>query len=85
MDQLKKWLARWKNLAPADAGLKMAAQEAIKEITGLAVETKNIKIAHHTVYLDLKPAWKTEIFLHRQKILELLQQKIGPHAPKKII
>lgn len=47
------------------------------EVVNLDIDSNKIKIKNNVVYLDVKPIYKNEIFLKKEKIFEKLQEKIG--------
>ena len=50
-------------------------QETLKEILKIEISKNQIKINGNDVYLDIKPIYKNEIFLNKEKIISLLKEK----------
>lgn len=58
---------------------------AIQEATGIIIQKEEIQIKRETVYLKIKPIYKNEIFLKKEKIISLLEKSLGKRSPKNII
>ena len=82
MIEIKDLLGRFSNILQNGEGQKQLIQEVIKEITGLSVESENIKIKNATIFLNVKPIYKNEIFLKKDKIFSKLKETLGQKAPK---
>lgn len=77
MLEIKDLLSKFNNIILSGEGRKQVLKEALFEVTGIIIETKNISIKNNIVYLNIKPIYKNEIFLKKDKIFEKLQNKIG--------
>jgi hypothetical protein len=77
MLEIKDLLGRFSNIILSGEGRKQILKEALFEATGIIIETKNISIKNNVVYLNIKPIYKNEIFLKKDKIFEKLKDKIG--------
>ncbi len=84
MVELKDLLARFETLLVGDEVKKNAIKETIQNFLGLKIENKDIKIVNNTVYLNIKPIYKSELFLKQEEIVESLKGILGKKVPKDI-
>jgi hypothetical protein len=77
MIEIKDLLARFNNLLSSSEIKKQIIKEVLLEVVNLDIDSNKIKIKNNVVYLDIKPIYKNEIFLKKEKIFEKLQEKIG--------
>ena len=82
MFEIKDLLGRFSKLLETGEGSKQLVIDVIKDITGILIETKNIKIKNGTIFLNIKPIYKNEIFLKKEKIFSKLKETLGQKAPK---
>ncbi len=85
MDAVRLDLAKFKDLRPVDDVLKEALQYVIKQLLGVLIDKKNITVQKWTVYFKVPAALKSEIFIHREKILEKLEQELGRKGIKQVL
>jgi hypothetical protein len=84
MIELKDLLLRFDKILLSEGAKKETLINILRETTGLKIESKDVKIQNGTVYLSIKPIYKSEIFLKREKISEKLEEAFGVRAPKEI-
>jgi len=63
---------------------KRCIRKVLLETIGLDINTKNIKIKNNTIYLDVKPIYKNEIFLKQEQIFLALKEIFGKKSPQDI-
>ncbi len=85
MEQIRLYLAKFKDWRPADADLKETLRDIIKRRWGVAVNNNNIRLSGFTVYLKIKPILRSEIMIHQEAIVKELEEKLGHKTPKKIV
>jgi hypothetical protein len=85
MDGIKLYLERFKNLLPPDDQLKTLLVEIIKEECGVSLEKKSITVSRWSVFVKAPAAAKSEIYLHREQILERLAIGLGRPGTKRLI
>lgn len=77
MIEIKDLLARWNNVLLSGESKKETIRGIISSVIGVNIDSNNIKIANNTVYLDIKPIYKSEILLKREKIDSLLEEVLN--------
>jgi hypothetical protein len=77
MLEIKDLLSRFNKILSSSEVKKQLIKEVLLEVLGLEIDFKKIKIKNNIVYLNIKPIYKNEIFLKKEKIFEKLQEKIG--------
>ena len=55
--------------------LRNSVAEAVKEVCQIEIEPKKIEVKNFIARINEKPIVKTQIFLKKQKILEILDKK----------
>ena len=84
MIEIKDLLKRWDGILLSEEGKKETVARVIGRAIGIELRAKNIQIRNGTVYLDIKPTYKSEVFLKQEKILSKIEEAFGKHAPKNI-
>ena len=84
MIEIKDLLNKWSTILLSEEGKKAAVAQAIGKEIGVDIDTESVKIQNGTVYLNVKPLYKTEIFLKQEKILSRLEEIFGRKSPKDI-
>lgn len=51
---------------------------------GVQIKSEEIKVQNGTIYLDIKPIYKNEIFLKKEEILLKIQELLGKKSPQGI-
>lgn len=77
MIEIKDLLSRFSKILSSGEVKKQILKEVLLEVVGLEVDSQKIKIKNNIVYLDIKPIYKNEIFLKKEKIFAKLQEKMG--------
>jgi hypothetical protein len=84
MIEIKDLLARFDHILNKEAGKKEIIREAISSVIGVEISTKDISIKNNTIYLNLKPIYKNEIFLKQEKIFSKMNEALGKKTPDAI-
>ena len=84
MIEIKDLLLRFNNILVSEEVKKVLVADILSSIVGVQIKTESIKIKNSTVYLDIKPIYKNEIFRNQDKILEKLSVALGKNHPKEI-
>jgi hypothetical protein len=81
MIEVKDLLKKFEHILLSEESKKESVCQAISEVLGISIDPKAMRIQKNTIYLDLKPIYKTEIFLKHERILRRLQEllKNPPH------
>ena len=82
MIEIKDLLARFNNILLTGEAQKDTVRNIISETIGVKIKSDDIKIKNGTVYLNIKPLYKSEIFLKKDKIAQKLEIAIGKKAPQ---
>ncbi|HEV7702331.1 MAG TPA: hypothetical protein VGO63_02730 [Candidatus Paceibacterota bacterium] len=84
MIEIKDLLARFDHILLSEEAKINAIRKILEKVVNLKIEKIDIKIKNNTVYLNVKPIYKSEIFLQQEKIMSLLQETLGKKSPKNI-
>jgi hypothetical protein len=75
MFDISEYLNKFKKISEGRDFLRNTVSEAIKTISGITVDPKNIEVKEGIARIKEKPIVKTEIFLKKGKIIENLKTK----------
>jgi hypothetical protein len=75
MFDIAKYLEKFKVMSQSRGFLRNSVAEAIKEVCDIEIEPTNIIVKNYVARISEKPIIKTEIFLKKAKILEILDKK----------
>ena len=84
MIEIKDLLSRWSKILSSEESQAETIREIISSVVGVDIKSGDIKIKNNTVFLNIKPIYKNEIFLKRDKIDVLLEQAFGVRSPQDI-
>lgn len=82
MIEIKDLLLKFNHLLFSEEAKKESVKNIISETIGVPIKSEDIKIKNGTVYLNIKPIYKSEILLKREKIDFLLENTLGKNSPK---
>lgn len=85
MIEIKDLLLKFNSLLLSEEVKINSLITAIKEATGINIQKDEVQIKGETIYLKIKPIYKNEIFLKKEKIISLLDTSLGKKSPKNII
>ena len=77
MIEIKDLLLKFNKVLLSEEVKKNSIKNIISEIIGIQIKNQDIKIKNNTVYLNIKPIYKNEIFLKKEKISSKLQEYFG--------
>ncbi len=85
IQKLSNLLKKWRSLAVSHETIKKEIANIIFKKTGVIVDTKNITIKNNTLTIEKEnPGAKSIIFIHKERILEELREKLNKKAPTDI-
>jgi hypothetical protein len=84
MPDIKDLLSRFQSMLSTGEGRKEVVVEAIKKSVGIEVKTEDIEIKGNIVFLKIKPIYKNEVLLKKEKILSSFKDSLGSKAPEDV-
>lgn len=81
MIEIKDLLARFQNILLTGEAAKNTIRTILSEEIGVEIKSGDIKIKNGTIYLNIKPIYKNEILLKKEKIFNKLQDSLGKKSP----
>ncbi len=84
MIEIKDLLARFDHILLKEEGKKEVVRKIISEVVGIDVKRDDIEIRNGTLYLNIKPIYKNEIFLKKEWIALRLEEAFGAKTPQDI-
>jgi len=84
MIEIKDLLLRFGDILLSEEIKKEAVRNVISKTIRIPIKKEDIKIKNGTIYLNIKPIYKNEIFLKRDKIFSLLKETLGRKSPQDI-
>ncbi len=82
MIEIKDLLLKFSHLLTSGEAQKETIRSIISEAIGIQIKSEDIKIKNGTIYLNIKPVYKNEIFLKRDKIFTKLEETLGKRSPQ---
>jgi len=71
------FLKKFEVILPPNQKLKEAVNSALKETIGMSIKEEKITVSGKSIYLDISPAFKNKIFIKKEKIEEIINQKLN--------
>jgi len=84
MIEIKDLLARFQNILLSEKGKKEVIRKVISGVIKTEISSEDIEIKNNTIYLNIKPIYKNEIFLKQEQIFSKLEKSLGKKAPQDI-
>jgi hypothetical protein len=81
MIELKDLLLNFKNILVSESAKKEGICRIISEEIKIDLKTEDIQIKNGIIFLNIKPIYKNEIFLKKDKIFSKLKETLGKKAP----
>ena len=81
MIEIKDLLFKFQNLILKEEVKIETTRVIISKVINLDIKPKDIKIKNNTVYLNIKPIYKSEILLKRDIIFEYLKESLSNKSP----
>jgi len=85
MFNIGDFLVKFKQLTPPDKEIKEVFCETVFNIIKIKINKNNIDVKNKTIFINENSFVKNEIFLHQNKILEYMKNRLGKNSPKKIL
>lgn len=82
MIEIKDLLLNFKNVLISESLKKEEIHRIIFEETKIDIKNEDIKIKNGTIFLNIKPIYKNEILLKKDKIFSKLKETLGKKSPK---
>ncbi|MDR3519769.1 MAG: hypothetical protein P4L63_02700 [Candidatus Pacebacteria bacterium] len=84
MIEIKDLLGKFSKLLVSGEVKKGAIRDVLQKTIGIDIKSEDIKIKNNTIYLNIRPIYKNEIFLKQEKIFLALKESLGEKIPKDI-
>ncbi|MCC7160543.1 hypothetical protein IT399_02400 [Candidatus Nomurabacteria bacterium] len=84
MIEIKDLLARFDSILTKGEGKVETIREIIANIIGVEIKKEDIKIKNNIIYLNIKPIYKNEILLKKEKIFTKIKESLGKKIPENI-
>ena len=85
MIEIKDLLNRFNNILLKEGGKKEIIRSVISSLIKIEISSKDIEIKNNIIYLNIKPIYKNEILLKKDKIFLKLKENLGKKTPQDII
>jgi len=77
VNNLGKFLERFKQLKPPERTVQQAVVSAIQEVVGVEIVCEDVVVVRGAVRLQVGPVVRTEIRMREQEVLERVAAAIG--------
>jgi len=84
MIEIKDILSKIGDILLKEEGKIDSVRKIIEQVIGVKIQPKDIKIKNHTIYLNLKPIYKNEIYLKQEEISLQIEKMFSKKVPQKI-
>ncbi len=84
MDNVSGFLEKFKKIFQSASARKEVFIKGVEEATKIKLEEKDFDIKDFTVVLKTGPGVKNEIFMRKNKILEVMKKQLENKAPTSI-
>ncbi len=84
MIEIRDLLTRLSDILLSEEVKKESIRDIVSEIIGIQINSGDVKIKNNNVYLNIKPIYKNEIFLKKDKIFSKLKESLGKKTPQDI-
>lgn len=81
MIAIKDLLLKFNDILLSKESKVKSVQDVLNQTIGLEVKKEDIRIKNNTVYLNIKPIYKNEIFINKEKIVSILEKTLGQKHP----
>ena len=75
MFDIAKYLEKFKLMSHSRGFLRNSVADAVKEVCGIDIDPIKIEVKNYIARINEKPIIKTEIFIKKTKILDILNKK----------
>lgn len=84
-DPIISFFDRFKKITLPNESVRRTTSEVLKEVLGVNVDISQISVERRDLKIKSNSFIKSEIFLHKEQILQSLKEKLGEQAPKNIL
>lgn len=84
MIEIKDLLSRFNNVLLSEEVKKNSIINILQQTIGIQIDSKDVQIKNNTIFLNIKPIYKNEIFLKKDEIFTKLKETLGNKTPKEI-
>jgi hypothetical protein len=84
MIEIKDLLLGFQNLLVSGELKKSLIAKTVSSVVGVEIKTEDVKVQNGSVFLNIKPIYKNEVFKKKEEILEKLTTVLGKNHPKDI-
>lgn len=84
MIEVKDLISSLRNVLFKEEYRKTKISSIIENITSIKIKTEDIEIKNSVIFLNIKPIFKNEIFLKKEKILSNLKDDFKDRIPTDI-
>ena len=82
MIEIKDLLLNFKNILVSEGSKKEEIRRIISEEIKAEIKTEDIKLKNGTIFLNIKPIYKNEIFLKKDQIFSKIKESLGKKSPQ---
>lgn len=83
-NSIDSFFGRFKKITPPNESVRKAVAEVLLEVMGVKIDISQIKVEGENIRIKNNPFVKSNIFLHKEQILQNLEKKLGKQTPKNI-
>lgn len=84
MIEIKDLLLKFNTILLSEEVKKESVKNIISNTIGVKINSEDIAIKRGTIYLNIKPIYKNEIFIKMNQINQQLEVLFGKKSPKEI-
>lgn len=84
MIELRDLLSKWNNSLFSKEYQKEAIREAILSVVGVRIKNEDIEVKNNIIYLNIKPIYKNEILIKKDKIDTFLSNTLNTNKTQEI-
>ncbi|MEO5635319.1 MAG: hypothetical protein ABIS26_01685 [Candidatus Paceibacterota bacterium] len=84
MIEIKDLLARFNKLLLSEDKKIECIRDIISKSIHLEIKKEDVKIKNNVIFLNIKPIYKSEVFLKQEEIFSQLKECFGARGPKEV-
>lgn len=84
MIEIKDLISRLSDILLKEEGKTETLRRVIEGVVGIKIKPEDLKIKNHTIYLNIKPIYKSEIFMKQEEIYRKLEEALIKKLPQNI-
>jgi len=84
MIEIKDLLSKWSEALLSGELKKGTIKAVLEEVLGVNIKTEEIEIKNNIIYLNIKPIYKNQILLKKEKIDLMLSDYFKKNPPQEI-